>query len=107
MEIFKDRIVSIHRLSDIDGTRQGYITFTGTLESCIQPLGAEKTAMAGGSFGKMFIIFVDVDTNIIDGDKIKDKDGNWYQVVAGGVNNRNDGLIADYMSLTVKKINLK
>ena len=61
--------------------------------------------MGGGSFGKMYKIFVDVDTNIKDGDRIKDKDGNWYEVVAGGVENRNDGFGADYMGVTCKKVN--
>jgi hypothetical protein len=103
--IFFDKVISVYKLEDVDGTRQHYTTWTTTIDCTIQPLGDSKTALAGGSYGKMYKIFIDVDTNIKDGDKIKDKLGNWYEVMAGGVENRNDGFIADYMSLTVKKIN--
>ena len=105
MNIFFDKTISVYKLEDTDGTRQRYTTWTTTIESTIQPVGDSKTNMAGGSFGKMYKIFVDVDTNIKDGDRIKDKAGNWYEVVAGGVENRDDGFIADYMGLTVKKVN--
>lgn len=105
MNIFFDKVISVYKLEDVDGTKQRYTTWTTTLDCTIQPLGDEKTAMAGGAYGKMFKIFVDVDTNIKDGDKIKDKNGNWYEVVAGGVENRNDGFMADYLGLTVKKVN--
>ncbi len=104
MYIFLDKTVSVYRLQDLGGNKQGYTTFTTTLEACIQPLGDEKTAMAGGSYGKMFKIYIDVDTNLKEGDKLKDKDGNLYQIVSGGIENRNDGLIADYMGVTVKKV---
>lgn len=105
MNIFFDKVISVYKLEVVNGNRQSYTTWTTTIESTIQPLGDEKSAMAGGSFGKMYKIFVDVDTNIKDGDRIKDKDGNWYEVVAGGVENRNDGFIADYMGITCKKVN--
>lgn len=100
-----DRNISIHRLYDIGGNRQGYSTLTTTMEATIQPLSEAKTAMAGGSFGKMFAIYLDVDKNIIAGDKIKDMDGNVYKVISGGIENRNDGMIADFMKITVQKVN--
>lgn len=105
MIIFLDRTIGVYRLQDVGGNRQSYSTWTTTLECAIQPLGDEKSSMAGGSYGKMFKIYLDADSGVKDGDKIKDKDGNWYEVVAGGVENRNDGFIADYMGLTVKKVN--
>lgn len=105
MRIFYDRIISVYRLEQTAGNVQAYTTWTTTLESCIQPLGEEKTAMAGGAYGKMFKAFVDADTDIRDGDRVRDKQGNWYEVVAGGVENRNDGFLADYMGITLKKVN--
>ncbi len=105
MNIFFDKVISVYKLSAVNANRQTYTTWTTTIDCTIQPLGDEKTAMAGGAYGKMFKIFVDVDLNIKDGDRIRDKNGNWYEIVAGGVENRNDGFIADYMGLTVKKVN--
>ena len=100
-----DNNVQIHRLKSLDGTRQGYTTYTLTMECTIQPSGDSNTGMAGGGSGKNYRIFLDVDKNIQEGDKLKDKNGNWYKVAAGGVENRNDGLIADYMVITAQKIN--
>lgn len=100
-----DKTISIHRLSAVSGNKTAFATLTTTIESTIQPLGDEKTAMYGGSFGKMFKIFCDVTKNIKEGDKVRDKDGNIYQIVAGGVEKRDDGNIADYLGLIVKKIN--
>lgn len=105
MNIFFDKIISVYKLEQTTGNRQSYTTFTTTIETTIQPFGGEKSGMAGGSYGKMYKLFVDVDTNIKDGDRLKDKDGNWYEVVAGGVENRNDGFIADYMGIIAKKVN--
>lgn len=105
MNIFHDKVISVYKLEVVSGNRQAYTTWTTTIESTIQPLGDEKVGMGGGAYGKMYKIFVDVDTNIKDGDRIKDKDGNWYEVVAGGVENRNDGFGADYMGITAKKVN--
>ena len=97
--------VAIYRLSDLGGNKQGYATLTTTLEATIQPLGESKTAMAGGSYGKMFKIFMDVDSNVVEGDQIRDRNGNIYKIISGGLENRTDGLMADYMGVTVQKIN--
>jgi hypothetical protein len=100
-----DDVISIYRLEKITANKTALTTLTTTLNSTIQPLGDEKTSIYGGSFGKMFKIFLDVNKDIKEGDKIKDKEGNIFEVVAGGVENRNDGLIADYLGITVKKVN--
>jgi len=105
MRQFLNRKISVYRLEDIGGNRQAYTTFTTTLECAIQPLGAEKTAQAGGSFGKMFVLYMDADKDVKDGDKFLDDDGNWYEAVSGGVDNRNDGFMADYLSIMAKKVN--
>ena len=100
-----DKTVSIHRLSEVAGNKQSYSTLTTTLEATIQPISDGKSSMAGGSSGKMYVIYLDVDQNILVGDKVKDRNGNIYKVIAGGVENRDDGFMADYMKLTVQKIN--
>ena len=100
-----DRNVSIHRLSAIDSYKSAYTTLTTTIESTIQPLADEKAAQFGGSSGKLFVIYMDVNKNVNEGDQVRDKNGNIYKVLAGGISNRDDGLIADYMSVTVTKIN--
>lgn len=105
MNIFYDKVISVYKLEQTTGNHQRYTTWTTTIETAIQPLGDEKVANSGGSSSKMYKIFVDVDTNIKDGDRLRDSEGNWYQVVAGGVENRNDGFLADYMGITAKKVN--
>lgn len=105
MQIFLDKTVSIHRLSQVNANSTSYTTYTTTMQCTIQPLGDEKTAMAGGSYGKMFKIFMDVDRNVQQDDKLKDKDGNWYKVVSGGIENRNDGFMADYLGIVCQKLN--
>jgi len=103
--ILLDRNVIIYRLSDIGGNKSSYSTFTSSLEATIQPLDNSKAGMYGGDHGKMYKIYLDVDRDIVEGDQIRDADGNIYQVEAGGINNRNDGFMADYMGIVVKKIN--
>jgi len=98
-----DRYIQIHRLESVSGNNTAYKTLTTSIEATRQPLGDEKTEMYGGSYGKMFIFFMDVDKDIQEGDRVKDDNG-IYEIVAGGINNRNDGLISDYLSVVVKKI---
>jgi hypothetical protein len=105
MIILLDNFIKVHRLSAIGGNKSSYTTWTTTLDCTIQPLGDEKTAMAGGAYGKMFKIFLDVDKDIKQDDKLIDRDGNIYKVVAGGVENRNDGYMADYLGITAQKLN--
>ena len=103
--ILLDRLVKVERLSVYDGDKSKYSTMTVSLQATRQPLADEKVELYQGSFGKMFVIFLDVDMNIKEGDRIRDYEGNIYEVVSGGVDNRNDGLIADYMRVICKKTN--
>lgn len=103
--ILLDRYINVYRAEAVAGNRTRYVTLTTSIDSTLQPLGDEKVALYGGTFGKMFKIFTDTGRNIREGDQVRDKDGNVYQIVAGGLENRNDGFMADYISLTVKKIN--
>ena len=100
-----DRTVKIYRLQDIGGNKQTYATLTATLEATIQPLGDEKAAMAGGSYGKLFVCYLDVDRDVVEGDQVEDTEGNLYKIISGGLENRHDGFVADYMQITMEKIN--
>lgn len=97
-----ERNATIIRLQATTGNKTAFSTVT--VEACTrQPLGDNKIALMGGSHGKMFIIYFDVDANVKEGDKIK-IGSDYYRVESGGVNKRDDGVIADYLSATVTKI---
>jgi len=100
-----DRTISVYRLSDIGNDKQGYSTLTTTLEATVQPLGDSKSGMAGESSGKLFKIFMDAGSNVQEGDQIRDRDGNIYKIISGGLEDRTDGFIADYMGIVCQKIN--
>lgn len=100
-----DRNIKIYRLHQISGNKTGFTTLTTSIESTIQPLGEEATSMHGGDFGRMFKIYCDIGEDVKEGDQIRDYDGNIYQIIGGGVDKRDDGMIADYLGLTVKKVN--
>jgi len=100
-----DRYVKIYRLSQVSGNRSAYLTLTVSMEATVQPTSDEKAAMFEGSAGELFSIYVDTGKDLKPGDHLEDCDGNIYQIVSGGIKNRNDGLIADYMEIICKKIN--
>ena len=97
--------VNIYRLGVVSGNKSKYTTLTTSIQSTTQPLGEEKVQFFGGSYGKMFKIFMDVGEDVEEGDQLRDKDGNIYQVVSGGLERRTDGFMADYLGIVVKKIN--
>ena len=103
--ILLDRFVKIMRLSQTSGNRTGYSTFTTSLQATVQPQSAEKTASLGGSFGKMFVIYMDSYQDVQENDQLQDYEGNIYQPISGGVERRTDGFMADYLKVTAKKIN--
>lgn len=103
--IFLDKNVQIYRLEAVSGNKTRMTTLTTTLEVCIQPLGDSKAGMYGGSFGKMFKVFMDSGKDVKEGDQVRDYEGNIYRIIAGSREDRNDGFIADYMSIIVEKTN--
>lgn len=103
--ILLDRYVKILRLSQVSANRTSFTTYTTTIDSTIQPLGDSKSGLAGGSFSKMYKIFMDVDMDVKEGDRVKDASGNIYQIEAGSLENRTDGFMADYLEFVAKKIN--
>lgn len=103
--ILLDKTVSIHRLESLGGNKSGFVTFTLEQSAAIQPFGQSEIANGVGSFNKMYKIYMDVNTDIQEGDKLQDASGNIYIVESGGIEKRDDGFIADHMDLTVKKVN--
>jgi len=103
--ILLDKTVSVHRLTDIDSNKSSFSTFTLDQDAAIQPAGDTKSGGGVGNYDKLYKIYMDVDTDIQEGDKIKDSDGNIYLIESGGIENRDDGLIADHLELIVKKVN--
>jgi hypothetical protein len=102
MDIFFDKSVSVHRLI-ANGSKMSFQTLTTTLDGTFQPLSQEKAQMFDGGHGDMFVFFTDAGKNIKQGDKIM-HNGITYKVASGGVDDRNDGLIADYMSIYCTKL---
>lgn len=103
--ILLDKSVSIHRLQDIGGNKSSFVTFTLNQPAAIQPFGQSEISNSVGSFNKLYKIYMDVNTDIQEGDKLKDVNGNLYIVESGGIEKRDDGFIADHMDLTVRKVN--
>lgn len=99
-----DRTVAIYRLTK-NGNLQSYSTLTTTLEATIQPISEGKVTMAGSGHGKMFVCYLEVDKDVIEGDEVRDRDGNIYKIIAGGIERRNDGFLADHLKITMQKTN--
>lgn len=102
--ILLDTYATIYRLGNESGNKSSYTTLTTSLEATFQP-STMKSTVAGGGSEKSYRIFFDAGANVQDGDKIMDKDGNYYRVESGGVSKRNDGFIADYVAVQARKIN--
>lgn len=93
--------VVITRLSTVSGDKQAYSTVTSVIGH-IQPLSAEKTSLVEGVFGKTYKIYTDGSTDINEGDRLKDEDGNYYTVKSGGVSRRTFGSF-DHNEIIIEK----
>lgn len=100
-----DRRIRLYRLSQVSGNKTAYSTLTSSIEVARQPLTDEKSAFFDGSHGKTFVFFVDEALNIKESDQIRDYEGNIYKIKAGGIEKRDDGLMASYMRIVVDKVN--
>lgn len=87
--LLKNRVI-ISRMTNVTGYRQTYTTVTAEM-GMIQPMGRKKSGIVDGVFGKQFIIYVEGDTDIQAGDRLKDENSKYYTVVAGGVSDRTYG----------------
>jgi len=72
------------------GNRIAYATVTADMGH-IQPMDLEKGQISDGIFGKTFRLYIDGETDIQEGDRLRDVSNNLYTVVTGGVSRRNFG----------------
>lgn len=93
--------VVITRLSAVSGDKQAYSTVT-SVEGHIQPISAGKAQLYDGVFGKSFKIYVDGDSDIQQGDRLKDENGIYYTVKADGVSRRTFGSF-DFRQVIIEK----
>ena len=100
-----DRTINVHRLESVGGNKTAYQTATVSLEATIQQLSDTKGARNVGTNEKLFVVYLDVGFDFQEGDEVRDKDGNIYKIEGGGIEKRNDGFIADYLGLVVRKVN--
>ena len=77
------------------GNRIAYATVTSDMGH-IQPMNLEKEQLREGVFGKTFRLYMDGETDVKEGDRLKDPSNNFYTVVTGGVSRRNFGSF-DYL----------
>ena len=103
--ILLDKTVSIHRLEVVSGNKTSYVTATLSQSAAIQPIGDGEVENATGGFNKLYKIYMDVGVDVKEGDKLLDVNGNIYKIESGGIENRDDGFIADHLDLTVRKTN--
>lgn len=96
-----NKTVVISRMVAVSGDKIAMSTVTGAVGH-IQPLDSERTRLIGGVYGKTYRIFVDLDVDIQEGDKLRDDDSVYYIVKKGGVTKRSFGSI-DYQEIIIEK----
>ncbi len=96
--------VIITRLVPVTGTsnRSAESTVTAALVH-LQPASPEKTLAYGGVVGKVYRIFTDFDIDFQENDKLRDEDGNYYQVRKGGVTRWRHGAM-DYLEVIITQL---
>ena len=77
--------IIVSRMARIAGTNKiAMTTVTAAYYVNRQALDMEKSQMAGGVFGKSFVIYADISADIVGGDKITDENGVNYRVAKTG-----------------------
>lgn len=93
--------VIISRMVAVSGANKILSTVTAAFGT-LQPVQNEKVQMVAGVTGKAYVIFVDGDIDIKEGDQLKDEDGNIYTVVHGGVTRWQHGSM-DYKEVVLRR----
>lgn len=89
-------MVVVSRMTTISGTNKKSFS-TVTSETChIQPISKQKAGIDSGVSGKTWKIYLEADTIIQVGDQLKDVNGIFYRVVAGGMTRRTHGAFDFY-----------
>lgn len=79
MRFFFDEHLLISRMSDEDNDLSEYQTVTYGFGH-LQPASEEKANLTGGVFGKSYRVYFPDYVDILEGDRIRDSNGNWYTV---------------------------
>jgi len=93
--------VMIARKVATSGDKMAFTTVTSEMMH-IQPTSDSSSEIREGVFGKQFRIYCDGSTNLRQGDRLRDEEGNYYTVVSDGVSRRTYGSI-DYLTVFVQK----
>ena len=103
----RNREITILRLAPVSGRRTSFLTTVTVDYANIQQDQREASLQITGAVGKTYRAYVEVDCDIIDGDRIKDDKGNEFVVSAGGVNSYYDfgGMVQHREVLMVKVTN--
>ncbi len=94
-------LVVITRLQTVTGDKQAYSTVT-SVSGNIQALSEQKSSLVDGVFGKTFKIYVDGETDIRAGDRLKDEKGNYYTVKSDGATRKTFGSF-DFRQIVIEK----
>ena len=79
MRIFQDDQIRISRLKTTSGSKMAYVA-TATADATIQPLGKGQGQLDTGLYGSTYVAYCDDSVPVQKGDRIKDRDGNIYNV---------------------------
>lgn len=78
---FPNHSITIYRNRKVTGKDQFGMSATGTAAQIdIQPASDQRAEFVGGRVGATFIAFVEVDTDVKEGDQIVTEDGKRYSV---------------------------
>lgn len=77
--IFFDTEVKVKRLKSSGGNKRSLVA-TATGEGSIQPVADESAGLRDGTFGTLYVAYVEFDLPVMSGDTITDPDGVAYIV---------------------------
>ncbi len=87
-----NKSTTILRLTATSGMKSVFSTVTSTIVH-IQPVANSDTQVEAGIFGQIYRIYMEGGTDVQEGDKLVDSDGNTYVALTGGANRRTFGSI--------------
>lgn len=94
--------IDVYRMEEVGTGRMSYTKVLSDVKAAIFNSNLQKEQIDTGVFSKRFILYADYGTDIREGDRIEDKNGNSYTAVSGGVSQKNMGRIR-YMKIIMEK----
>lgn len=98
-----NQTITISRLQTLSNDKTTYLTVTSDLVN-LQALDSESSERMTGVFGKAYKIYCDSDIDVAVGDKIRDEDGNKYEIASGGISRQRYGSM-DFFEIIIIKLN--